>query len=115
MFHARWSGKRAKCVECVLPTPQSLLRRHTWSQHHYRSPFKMRVEIGSVFWGPMFSFDMVVTMGALFRCDLSQRECVGRMIMCAQRTATRVADVQECTKNGNQECLNWCHADIQGG
>ena len=59
----------------------------------------------------MFSFDMVVTLGALFRCDMSQRECVGRMIKCAQRTATRVADVQECTKNGSQGCLNWCHAD----
>ena len=38
-FACRASGKRW----CVLPTPQSFLRRHTWSQHHHRSHFKTRL------------------------------------------------------------------------
>ena len=50
-------------------------------------------------------------MRALFRCDLSHRECVGRMIKCAQQTMTREADVQECNRDGSQGCLKWCHDD----
>ena len=34
-----------------MPTPQSFLRRHTGSQHHKRSHFKLRGEIGPFFWG----------------------------------------------------------------
>ena len=39
----------SKRSSCVMPTPQSFLRRHTWSQHHDRSHFKMRVQMGSIY------------------------------------------------------------------
>ena len=37
---------------CVLPTPQSFLRRHTWSQYHQRSHVESEMDTGLS--GPIF-------------------------------------------------------------
>ena len=44
----------SKRCSCVLPTPQSFLRRHIRSQHHDRSHFKMRVQMGSFYCSAFF-------------------------------------------------------------